>query len=192
MTLSAVLIEPILDSFNFGFAGDTKLIQSRSGTPWMKELDAFKTSMWDIHLPAHLILYCMVDTMVIMARVMTRGTNLTNPLRRTRALHEAAMETACTWYNLKQVAVHTRIRALLDKKGLPVDGSMALFQLALIETIDFGLSSTSDIVGESVDAVVAIGRNVSRGAFSATLSAATVGSGIVFGLAHEVRRGMFG
>lgn len=192
MTLSEVLMEQILDSFNYGFPGDTKLIQSGVGTPWLKELDKFQTTMWDKKIPAHLILFCMVDTMIIMARVMSRGTALTRPLRRTRVFHESAIRTACSWYSRKQSAVHTKIRALLASDGSPQDKSMALLQLGLVETIDFGLYSTSDAVGETVDAVVGVGRGIYRGTAAAALSTVTVGSGIVFGLGHEVRRGLFG
>lgn len=69
---------------------------------------------------------------------------------------------------------------------------MALLQLGLVETIDFGLYSTSDAVGETVDAVVGVGRGIYRGTAAAALSTVTVGSGIVFGLGHEIRRGLFG
>lgn len=192
MKLSEVLMEQILDSFNYGYPGDAKLIQSGVGTPWMKELDKYQTTMWDKKIPAHLILFCMVDTMIIMARIMSRGTALTRPLRRTRALHESAIRTACSWYSQKQSIVHTRIKALLTNDGSPMDKSMALFQLGLIETIDFGLSSSSDAIEETVDALVGVGRNIYRGAAATSLSAVTIGSGIVFGLGHELRRNLFG
>lgn len=192
MTLPEVLMDQILRSFNIRFPGDAKLIQSQVGSTWMKGLKGFPKTMWDTNIPANLILCCMVDTMVILARVMSRGTFITRPARRTKALQERATRSACAWYKRKQEEVHTRITALLDNKYLPLNGSMALFQLGLIEIVDFGLASRSDVVEETADAIVGLGRDVVRGTVSAGLSTLTVGTGLLFGLGHEVRRGLIG
>lgn len=130
--------------------------------------------------------------MVILGRVMSRESLLTRPERRTQALRDSATQSACLWYRRKQDEVHTRIKALLDSKHLPSKNSMALFQLDLIEIIDFGLASRADAVEETVDVVVGLGRGVVRGAASAALSTVTVGTGLLFGIGHEFRRGLFG
>lgn len=182
--LSEVLMQPILDIFNMKVPGGANLIQSRVGTPWKKDLDAFPMTLWDKKIPGDLILCCMVDTIIIMAR--------SSILARPRSLRSADIESACTWYIPKQSAVHTRIRTLLTKDWLPVDKSMAVLQLGAIETIEFGLSTGSTLLEDAKDVVIGAGLSAVRGAASRTVNTLNVGSGIVFGTAHEIRRGFFG
>lgn len=133
----------------------------------------------------------MVDTMIIQARLMSHDTFIEKPTRRTQAVHESATKSACAWYSSKQAGVHTRIKALLGRDGFPLSNSIALFQLDVIEIIHFGIFSKTDVLEETADAIVGLGRDVVRGAASAALSTVTVGTGLLFGFGHEVRRGLF-
>lgn len=188
MTLPDVLMDQTLRSFNIQFPGNAKLIQREIGSPWVTGLEGCLKSMWDKKIPAHLILSCMVDTMIVQARVMSQG----RPARDNQASHERAVRAACTWYKPKQADIHTRINSLLDGDRLPLNKSIAHLQLGLIEIIDIGLTSTTDTVIAGVDAGVGFARGAVRGAVSVTLSTATVATGLLFGLGHKFRRDFFG
>lgn len=85
--------------------------------------------------------------------------------------------------------MHTRIRALLAKDLSPHDKSMAIPQLALVETIEFGLESGDGAVGSVVGAVIGVGRTAYRGVASVILSSMTIGSGIALEVGNEIPRG---
>lgn len=191
MLLSEILMRQIFDSFQSGLTSHTRLIQSRLGTPWQRQLDQCPTTMWQKTLPVNLILCCMVDTMIVLSRVMTRWSRLTGPLYRRRSYTASEIELACSWYLQKQAAIHTRIGALLAKDGSPKEKSIATLHIELVEVIEFGLRSMSDDLTDITSSVAGVARDVGRGATAAILGGSSVVNGLQWGATQEVRRGVF-
>lgn len=193
MSLTDVLMEPILDSFQSGLMPHAAVIKSQLGAPWQKELDKCPATMWQTSLPGNLILYCMVDTMIVLARVMPKpSTYIPNALRWTTAYNANTIRSACTWYLPRQTAVHTRIKALLATDSSPKENSIAFLQLALMDVIETGMWSKTDTVEGGLDTVAGTVRDTARYVGSVALGASSAANGIKFGSFHEIRRGLFG
>lgn len=188
MKLSAVLMQPVLDIFNMRVTGGADSIRQRAGLRWQKDLDRFPTTLHDAKIPAHLILCCMADTMIIMARTM-RSVNL---LVTTVPLQSSGIEAAWNWYSPRQGAVHKQIADLLAKDSPTTETSMAILQLGLIDAIETGFATGSTILGDTKDALVGAGVGLFRGVTSAAVGTAKVTTGLGFGLLHEGRRNLFG
>lgn len=173
-------MEPILECFNVRFPGDDALIQSKIGGPWA-DLDKYAATpgLWDKKIPANLVLLCMVDTILVMARGLSRQSIFEKPLAGlglAQPLNSAAIELACTWYalgpNNRQKAVHSRIKSILSEQDWsPKDKSMASLQMKLIETVEFGLENVEDfleniqgaVVGGAKKAVIGVGSSIGAG-----------------------------
>lgn len=185
-------MEPILDSFQSRLTAHAALIKSQLGGPWQKQLDKCPTTMWQAALPGNLILYCMVDTMIVLARVMPKpSAYIPNALRRTTAYDANTIRSACTWYLPRQAAVHTQIKALLATNSSPKENSIAFLQLALMDVIETGMWSRIDSVGEGLDMVAGTVRDSARLVGSFAQGGLATLSGLKWGTAHEVRRGLF-
>lgn len=178
-------MEPILECFNVRFPGDDTLIQSKIGGPWA-ELDKYAVTpgLWDKTIPATLILLCMVDTILVMARGLSRQSIFEKPLAGlglAQPLNSAAIELACTWYalgpNNRQKAVHARIKSILSEQDWsPKDKSMASLQMKVVETVEFGLENVEDFLENIQGAVVGGAKKVVAGVGS------TIGAGIGAGI----------
>lgn len=193
MLLTDVLMEPILDSFQSRLTAHAALIKSQLGGPWQKELDKCPTTMWQATLPGNLILYCMVDTMIVLARVMPKpSAYIPNALRRTAAYDANTIRSACTWYLPRQAAVHTQIKALLATNSSPKENSIAFLQLALMDVIETGMWSTSDTIEGGLDIVAGTVRDTARFVGLVAQGSASTLYGLKWGGIHEVRRGLFG
>lgn len=188
-------MEPVLECFNVRFRGDDALIQSKIGNPW-SDLDKYAATpgLWDKAIPGGLILLCMVDTILVMARALSRQSILDKPLAGlgvAQPLNSAAIELACTWYTLgRQKAVHSRVISILSEQDWsPKDKSMASLQMKLIETVQFGLEIVEDflegiqtnVLGGAKKTVVAVGTGVGT-------AGTGIGAGIGAGIG-SVRRG---
>ncbi|KAH8148110.1 uncharacterized protein LAJ45_07874 [Morchella importuna] len=143
--LSRLLMRPVLDSFNMRFPGDDALIQSLLSKSW-RDLDSYPANLWDKNIPGDLILMCMLDTIIIMARAFNH-TQIRQPLGAiAQPLNTIALQLACTWYTLvtlnKQKAMHSRIKSMLSEKDWsPKDISMGSLQMKVIEAVEVGLES---------------------------------------------------
>lgn len=195
---SQILMEPVLECFNVRFSGDDTLIKSKIGGPW-KDLDKYASTpgLWDKTIPASLILLCMVDTILVMARGLSRQSIFEKPLAGlglAQPLNSAAIELACAWYTLgpnsRQSAVHSRILSILSEQDWsPKDKSMASLQMKCIDTVEFGLESVEDFLENIQGAVVGGAKKAVLGVGS------TIGSGIGAGIGGigagigSVRRG---
>lgn len=142
MLLSAILMEPVLATFNIRFSGDAALIQSKIGSPWAS-LDKYKSGLWDATLPGDLILICMLDTIMVMTHALSHqqiGGKLKLATDHARPLCAADIETACAWYTAPkhnvQVETHAKIRSLLAKDFSPKDKCLANLQMKVIETVE--------------------------------------------------------
>lgn len=133
----------------------------------------------------------MVDTMIVLSRVMTRWSSLTGPMYRRRSYNASDIELACSWYLQKRDAVHTRIRGLLESDGSPKEKSIATLQIELAAVIEFGLRSMSDGLVDMTSSVAGVARDVGRGLTGATLGVLTVVGGLTLGATQEVRRSVF-
>lgn len=159
MTLSAILMEPVLATFNIRFSGDTALIKSKIGGPWAA-LDKYKTNLWDATLPGDLILICMLDTILVMTHSLCHqqiGGKVKLSTDHARPLCAADIEASCAWYTAPkhnvQIETHTRIRSLLAKDWSPKDKSLAHMQMKVIETVELqsGIAvNATSIVGEAL------------------------------------------
>lgn len=142
MKLSAIIMEPVLSTFNLRFADDTNKIKTKIGSAW-SSLDQYKPSLWDKSIPGDLILMCALDTIIIMTHALThqqiagKGKTATD---HARALTEADIDNACLWYTAPkqniQTETHARIRTLLAPDFSPIDKSLANLQMKVIETVE--------------------------------------------------------
>lgn len=162
-------MEPILETFNVRFPGDEKLIQSIIGAPW-SELDKYTSNLWDKSIPGNLILLCMVDTILVMARAFYSQLGFDKVvISIAQPLSSAALQLACTWYILgresRQKAVHSRIRSILSEQDWsPKDKSMASLQMQLIEAVELGLETAQDFIESVQTGVLSGAQKVATGA----------------------------
>lgn len=204
-TFSRVLMAPILETFNVRFPNDDTLIQSKIGAPW-SDLDKYSTTpgLWDKAIPGSLVLLCMVDTILVMARALSRQSIFERPLAGlglAGPLNTAAIELACAWYvfgpSSRQKAVHSRILSILSEQDWsPKDKSMASLQMKIVDTVEFGLDSVEDFLENIQGAVVDGTKKVVMGVGSgigAGIGAGIggVGAGVGVGIAGfgSLRRG---
>lgn len=192
MSLTDVLLEPILDSFQSRLTTQAALIKSQLGAQWQKELENCPTTTWQAALPGNLILCCMVDTMIVLARVMpTPSAYIPNVLRSTAFYDANTIRSACTWYLPRQAAVHTQIKALLAADSSPKENSIAFLQLSLMDVIETGMWSVTDTVGEGLDMLAGTARHTARFMGSAAQGGLSTWNGLRWGAVHEVRQGLF-
>lgn len=175
VSLSQELMAPVLDVFNLRDTSAAETIRARIGAPWRDVLDKFPNTLWHRDIPPHAVLCCVLDTTIVSARAMAR---------------RSSVESACAWYKLTQGAVHVRLARLLAEDGSPSEASMAWLQIGLAETLEWALASGDGVAGVLVEAVVGVGRSAYRGAAGAVFGTVTVGFGVVFGVGHELRRGV--
>lgn len=181
--LSHVLMHAVLDCFNMRVPRDAEIIRARLGAPWVGALAPFPVTLWDRGIPPAPLLCCMLDTMVVVSRAMTRRGDVSAP----------GIEAACAWYKLKQAGVHARVAtALLAPDGAPRDGSLAALQVAFAETVELALGTGDWAISEAVGAAVGAGRAAVGGVAAGLLGAVTLGSGIAWGVGNELRRGLMG
>lgn len=204
-TLTQILMEPVLETFNVRFPNDDTMIRSKIGSPW-SDLDKYaaKPGLWDKKIPGSMILLCMVDTILVMARALSRQSIFEKPLAGlglAGPLNSAAIELACAWYvfgaNSTQKAVHLRILSILSEQDWsPKDKSMASLQMRLVDTVEFGSESVGDfleniqgaVVGGTKKVVVGVGSSIGAGI---SVGIGGVGAGIGAGLGGlgGIRRG---
>lgn len=175
VSLSQELMAPVLDVFNLRDTAAAETIRARIGAPWRDVLDKFANTLWHRDIPPHAVLCCVLDTTIVAARAMAR---------------RSSVESACAWYKLTQGAVHVRLARLLAEDGSPREASVAWLQIGLAETLEWALASGDGVAGVLVEALVGAGRSAYRGAAGAVLGTVTVGFGVVFGVGHELRRGV--
>lgn len=180
--LSDVLVLAVLDCFNMRVPGDAETIRDRLGAPWVSALAPFPATLLDRGIPPAALLCCMLDTMVVVTRAMARRGGVT----------PAGIEAACAWYKLRQPDVHARVAGLLAADGAPRDGSLAVVQLLFAEAVEGALGGGGWSIGGVVGGTVGVGKAAWRVAAAGLLGAVTIGSGIVFGVGNELRRGVMG
>lgn len=193
MLLKVDFMEPILDRFRSQLTTHATLIKSQLRRPWKTELDKCPTTMWQADLPGNLILYCMVDTMIVLARVMPKSSFYTPVAFRSTAEYNAnTIRSACTWYLPRQAGIHTQIKALLESDWSPKENSIAFLQLALMHVIESGIRSRVDNTDEGLEMLSGAARDLTRFMGSVTQDGLSTFTGITWGGVHEVRRGLFG
>lgn len=149
--LSAMLMEPVLATFNMRFSGDSALIQSKIGGSW-GSLDKHKSGLWDVTLPGDLVLVCMLDTIIIMTHALSHqyisGKAKTSN-DNSQPLSAADIENACAWYTApkenRQIETHARIRSLLARDWSPKDKSVTNLQMKVIETVELQSDSAENV-----------------------------------------------
>jgi len=138
MSLSTLLMEPVLATFSMGFS-DSELIKRLIGSPWV-DLDKHTSGICDTSLPSYLLLICMLDTIIVMTyAVAHRGkSNEALPVTQTE------VEKACTWYAVAhktgqatiQKTLHKQVQELLQSNGYPKNKSVAHLQMQTIALVE--------------------------------------------------------
>jgi len=158
MLLSDKLLEPVLNTFNMGFEGDSAFIKGRIGEPW-KEIDNYKSGLYDKTVPGYLILMCMLDTIVIMTYSLAHrqgrgytGLLKATPEQRAKPLTQVELEQACAWFtnpkDHRQEKMHKAVKELLDEDGSPKSNdSITNLQMKVIETVELYSESAESASG---------------------------------------------
>ena len=140
MSLSTLLMEPVLATFSIGFSGDSELIKSRIGGPWVG-LDKHTSGIRDTSLSSYLLLICMLDTIIVMTYAMAHRDKLKNEAL---LVTNAEVEKACTWYAVAhktgqatiQKSLHKQVQELLQPDGYPKEKSVAHLQMKTIAIVE--------------------------------------------------------
>lgn len=161
MSLSTLLMEPVLATFGMRFSGDSELIKSRIGSPWVG-LDKYTSGICDTSLPSYLLLICMLDTILVMTYAVAHRDNSRNEAL---PVTVAEVEKACTWYTVPQKkgqgatqgSLHKQVQELLQPDGYPKEKSIAHLQMKTIAVVekfsDEAEKASATVLGAVVGAV---------------------------------------
>ncbi|KAF8453365.1 hypothetical protein BGX38DRAFT_1178324 [Terfezia claveryi] len=140
VSLSTLLMEPVLATFSMGFSGDSELIKRHIGSSWV-DLDKHTSGICDTSLPSYLLLICMLDTIIVMTHAVAHRDKSKNEAL---PVTHAEIEQACTWYAVAhklgqetiQKSLHKQVHELLQPDGYPKDKSVAHLQMKTIAIVE--------------------------------------------------------